>query len=194
MDDGIARLLVRLRDLEAEIDHAFAQRRAAMRESLNQKGARFERAALDEQRRLRRNLRVFFARSPLLFFLTAPVIYALLIPIALLDLALFVYQRLCFPVYGMAIVPRADFIAWDRHELAYLNAIEKANCLYCGYATGVIAYAREVGGRTEDYWCPIKHGDPLHPPHSRYHGFLDYGDAAGFRHRQDGRRPGRDAP
>ncbi|MBI4968314.1 MAG: hypothetical protein HZC25_09370 [Rhodospirillales bacterium] len=194
MDDGIARLLARLRDLEAEIDRAFAEKRAAMRDSLGREGARFERAALDEQRRLRKSLRVFLARSPLLFYLTAPAIYALLVPIALLDLALVLYQRVCFPIYGLARVPRADFIAWDRHELVYLNAIERLNCLYCGYATGVIAYAREVGGRTEDYWCPIKHADPLHPPHSRYHGFLDYGDAAGFRHRQDGRRPGTKAP
>jgi hypothetical protein len=25
------------------------------------------------------------------------------------------------------------------------------------YANGVFAYVREVGSRTEQYWCPIKH-------------------------------------
>jgi hypothetical protein len=187
MDDNIAYLFDKLREVESEIDREFAKRRAEMREEISRKGARFEQAVLEEQRRLRKSLRVFLTRSPLLFILTSPVIYGMLIPVALLDLAIFVYQRICFPVYGLAIVPRADFIAWDRHQLAYLNIIEKLNCVYCGYATGVIAYAREVGGRTEDYWCPIKHADPVQPPHSRYHGFLEYGDAVGFHRRQDAR-------
>ena len=52
--------------------------------------------------------------------------------------------------------PRSDFIAIDRHQLAYLNVIEKVNCAYCGYANGVAAYFREVAARTEEYWCPIK--------------------------------------
>ena len=45
----------------------------------------------------------------------------------------------------------------DRHTLQYLNAIEKANCTFCTYANGVIAYVREVAARTEQFWCPIKH-------------------------------------
>lgn len=41
--------------------------------------------------------------------------------------------------------------------LSYLNAIEKLNCVYCGYGNGVIAYGREIIARTEQFWCPIKH-------------------------------------
>ena len=66
-------------------------------------------------------------------------------------------------------------------KLPYLNAIEKLNCAYCGYANGVISFAREVIGRTEQYWCPIKHALRVRQPHPRYAGFVAYGDAEGYR-------------
>jgi len=78
-------------------------------------------------------------------------------------------------------VRRADFVIVDRHRLAYLNGIEKLNCAYCGYANGVIAYAREAASRSEQYWCPIKHALRVRAPHRRYRGFVAYGDAEGFR-------------
>jgi hypothetical protein len=187
MEEIQDRLLARLREAEAELDREFALRRERLAAGLDRQRVRFERAVLERQRRFRRGLAAFLARAPILFILTAPVIYAMLIPIALLDFALFVYQRVCFPVYGIKTVPRADFIAWDRHHLGYLNLIEKLNCDYCGYATGVIAYAREIGSRTEAYWCPIKHARTIRPPHPRYYEFLEYGDAEGFRRRQDAR-------
>jgi hypothetical protein len=91
-------------------------------------------------------------------------------------------------------VPRSDFIVIDRHHLAYLNPLEKLNCVYCGYANGVIALAREIGSRTEQYWCPIKHSRPVPNPHSRYVGFVDYGDAEGYQQRKDGLREQTRAP
>lgn len=115
--------------------------------------------------------------------LTAPFIYSVALPLAALDLWISLYQRICFPLYGLPLVRRRDFVVIDRHRLPYLNALEKANCAYCGYANGVIAYAREVIGRTEAYWCPIKHARPIRVPHGRYQQFLDYGDAAGYRRR-----------
>jgi hypothetical protein len=69
----------------------------------------------------------------------------------------------------------------DRHRLAYLNTIEKLNCVYCGYGNGVIAYAHEVIARTEQYWCPIRHARRVHGAHERYPDFFDYGDAEAYR-------------
>jgi hypothetical protein len=69
----------------------------------------------------------------------------------------------------------------DRYRLEYLNAIEKVNCTYCSYANGLIAYIREIAARTEQFWCPIKHGHRVRSPHQRYPLFADYGDAAGYR-------------
>ena len=65
----------------------------------------------------------------------------------------------------------------DRQHLAYLNSIEKLNCVYCGYANGVFAYTREIAGRPEQYWCPIRHAKRVRAPHARYRHFVDYGDA-----------------
>jgi hypothetical protein len=62
-----------------------------------------------------------------------------------------------------------------------LNALEKLNCVYCSYANGLIAYVREIAGRTEQYWCPIKHARRVIGAHPHYAQFQDYGDAAAFR-------------
>ena len=86
-------------------------------------------------------------------------------------------------MYGIALVRRSSYVIIDRQHLAYLNAIEKLNCLYCGYANGVFAYVREVAGRTEQYWCPIRHARRVRAPHEHYRHFVDYGDAAGYRRR-----------
>ena len=75
----------------------------------------------------------------------------------------------------------SNYLVFDRHQLAYLNFIEKLNCAYCSYANGVIAFAREVAARTEVYWCPIKHARRILGPHPHYQGFADFGDAEGFR-------------
>ena len=66
-------------------------------------------------------------------------------------------QAICFRSYRIPRVRRMDYIRLDRSQLAYLNWVETLNCLYCGYANGVAAYVREIAGRTEQYWCPIKH-------------------------------------
>lgn len=114
--------------------------------------------------------------------LTTPLVYSLGLPLVLLDIWVSVYQWVCFPVYGIDRVRRSRYFALDRHRLGYLTAIEKANCLYCSYATGLFAYVREVAARTEQYWCPIKHARRIVPPHRRYAAFAEYGDAPGYRH------------
>jgi hypothetical protein len=93
------------------------------------------------------------------------------------------YQAVCFRAYGIPRVRRGDYIVFDRQHLAYLNAIEVLNCLFCGYANGLVAYVREVSSRTEQYWCPIKHALRISDPHRRYRQFVEYGDAEGYRER-----------
>ncbi len=83
---------------------------------------------------------------------------------------------MCFRAYGIPRVPRSDFIVIDRHYLAYLNVIEKMNCVLCGYANGLIAYTREIASRTEQFWCPVKHAQRLRAPHARMGIYADYGD------------------
>lgn len=115
--------------------------------------------------------------------LTAPVVYSLFIPFALLDAWVTVYQAICFRAWGLRAVRRRDYFAIDRHRLPYLNGIEKINCLFCSYANGLLAYVREIASRTEQYWCPIKHGRRVRGAHNRYTAFAPYGAARTYRDR-----------
>jgi hypothetical protein len=134
-----------------------------------------------EHRRLKTSLARYVLQSRLLAVLTAPFIYAVIIPFVLLDLFVSVYQAVCFPVYGIPKARRRDYIAIDRNQLRYLNALEGLNCMYCSYGNGVLAYAVEIAGRTEQHWCPIKHARRIQNTHDRYSQFLPYGDGHAYR-------------
>ena len=132
---------------------------------------------------LKQGVLAFLRHSSVLNLLTTPIIYSLGLPLVLLDAWATIYQWWCFPIYDIARVPRRRYFVIDRHKLAYLNAIEKLHCAYCSYATGVLAYVREIAACTEQYWCPVKHARPIRSPHAHYQLFLDYGDASGYRQR-----------
>lgn len=183
MSSVLSQLQARITALEDEFERELAARRSQFRYVVENRRVKFEAEARKQHRRLRTNLLRYLSRSPVLHYITAPVIYSLIIPISLLDLFVTVYQWICFPVYGIRRVKRSTFIASDRRKLSYLNIIEKLNCEFCGYSNGVIAYAREVASRTEQYWCPIKHSRGVRSCHHRYYDFIDYGDAEGFRAR-----------
>jgi len=183
--EELAREIVRL---QTELDREIETRRRALGWSLKAHLVQFEHGLVAEQRRLRTGVAAFLAQSSLLTVVTAPVIYSMIVPLMILGLWVTIYQAICFRVYGIAGVRRADYIALDRGRLAYLNWIEALNCLYCSYGNGVIAYAREISSRTEQYWCPIKHAIRITDPHHRYYDFLEFGDAEGYRTRLDGFR------
>lgn len=111
---------------------------------------------------------------------TAPVIYLMLVPVAFLDLMVSLYQAICFTAWGIARTPRSPYLVVDRYRLAYLNPLQRVHCAYCGYANGVLAYAREIAARTEQFWCPIKHERAVPDPHEHYDAFVAYGDASEF--------------
>jgi hypothetical protein len=190
MTPEIAELTQKIRTLEAELDAELAKRRAELRIGMEHGRAVFEEELLRRHRELKTRLATYIARAHPLVVITAPVIYAMIVPFALLDLFVTVYQAICFPVYGIAKVRRADYLVFDRGHLAYLNALEKLNCAYCSYANGLIAYVREIAGRTEQHWCPIKHARRVVGTHPRYANFEDYGDAHGFRKRLEDFRSG----
>lgn len=112
---------------------------------------------------------------------TAPIVYSLIVPFMMLDLWVSLFQSICFRAWNVARVRRRDYFAIDRHKLAYLNAIEKINCLFCSYANGLIAYVREIAARTEAYWCPIRHARSVRGTHERYLAFAAYGNPRAYR-------------
>ncbi|MBC7134009.1 MAG: hypothetical protein H5U16_13060 [Roseovarius sp.] len=180
MTSRLEELRDRIAELRQEIDDEIARRRARFHYRLERGRAVFEKEVQARHRAARVPLLRFLARTRPLVLLTAPVIYALIVPFLLLDLCVSLYQAICFPVYGIGKVRRGDYIVMDRHRLAYLNGLQKLNCIYCGYCNGIIAYTREIAARTEQYWCPIKHARRTRDHHDRYSGFMDFGDAEAF--------------
>ena len=180
--DEITQLAASIRMLERQLETALAKRRIELNYKVHDGAVHFEQAIIERHRLLKaRLLKYIFGARPAMI-LSAPAIYALIIPFLMLDVFVMVYQIVCFPVYGIPRVRRSDYLAFDRGQLAFLNAIEKLNCAYCSYANGVIAYVREVASRTEEYWCPIKHARRVLGVHARYGSFVDYGDGDAYRH------------
>lgn len=112
-------------------------------------------------------------------YVSTPFICGMIVPFVILDICLEIYHRICFPLFGIPYVKRTKYIKIDRHRLNYLNGAEKLFCAYCGYGNGLLHYASIIVGRTERYWCGIRHKrdknfiEPFH--HKR--GFASYGDA-----------------
>ena len=178
MSERIQDLLKQISELEAQLRTAVHEQEEKISYRLEGTRVRFDDAVSDAHRRLKTGVLSWLARSSARNIASAPFIYSMIVPIALFDLSLSLYQAVCFRLYGIPRVRRADFVVIDRHHLGYLNAIEKLNCVYCGYGNGVISYAREVISRTEQYWCPIKHARKVIDAHPRYAAFIPYGDAS----------------
>lgn len=184
-ESRLAELLDRLREAENavsdEVERLFEEQKTRFHYNIESGKVRFEEAVAELQRRYRVGSWQYLRRAKLSYILSAPVIYSMIIPLALLDLGMTLYQHICFRVYDIPLVKRADYFVVDRHLLNYLNAIEKFNCIYCGYGNAVIAYAREITARTEQFWCPIKHAKRARGSHHRTSEFFEYGDAEAWR-------------
>ena len=181
LDELIGRLRSAQRDLELELDRLFAEQRDRFQYRLERGKVVFAQNVRRWQRQYRTGLWGYLLRAPLPFVLSAPLIYAMIVPLALLDASITLLQHVCFRIWGVPLVPRGDYLVIDRHHLAYLNPVEKLNCVYCSYANGLMAYCREVTARTEQYWCPIKHAQRTLGAHQRANRFLAYGDAEAWR-------------
>lgn len=181
MSPYVEQIVERLHDAEADLARQVEEQQRRWHYRIHHGRVWFDAEVRRAHRRLKQSIPSYIREGSILSLLTAPIIYSVILPFALVDIWVTLYQSICFPIYGVARVPRRRYFAIDRHKLAYLNAIEKANCTYCSYANGLVAYVREVTSRTEQYWCPIKHARPIPAPHGRYHIFFDYGDAAKYR-------------
>ena len=180
MNSRISELLEEIREREEELEEAIKTHEVAFLYRLEGTKVRFERTVMQAHRRLKVGIFHWLRASSPRNLVSVPVIYAMIVPFVLLDLAISGYQLLCFPLYRIAKVERRKYIAVDRHRLSYLNSIEKLNCDYCGYVNGLVAYAREIVARTEQYWCPVKHARKILDPHRRYARFADFGDSDAY--------------
>jgi len=177
MRPSIDELLSRIHALEDEVEQEYVQLRSEFSRRREELAGRF----VELQRRQKVGLWRYLRGSRLSVVLTAPIIYSGWLAFLAMDLFVSVYQAVCFPLYGIPKVKRSDYLVFDRTDLPYLNIIEKFNCFYCSYGNGVLAYAREIAARTEQYWCPIKHARRVRGSHERYPHFFEHGDAEAFR-------------
>ena len=143
----------------------------------------FEQEVLAKQKKNMKNLLSWLREVPLSHLLTAPLIYAMVIPAIIFDVLLFVYQQVAFRVFKFEFIKRSDYMHFDHHYLGYLNPIEKLNCLYCSYFNGLMLYASAIAGRTELYFCPIKHAKKVVSQHKYYNEFLSYGDEEDYQNK-----------
>ncbi len=119
-------------------------------------------------------------------FISLPFIWFMLIPLIILDITIEIYHHICFSLYGLKLINRGQYIKIDRYKLQYLTWLQKLNCMYCGYANGLLNYATVIAGETEKYWCGIKHEREksfVKPKHHK--DFLEYGDEKSFNKLKD---------
>ncbi|MDO9630410.1 MAG: hypothetical protein Q7I92_00725, partial [Humidesulfovibrio sp.] len=174
-------ILYRIEALEKELRDELRTIEPRLRYTIQDRKVRFNAEVKKRQKLLVKRWFNYVYDSGFMIVLTIPLVWSALIPMLILDVAIGLYQLICFPVYGIPFVKRREYIVFDRHSLPYLNFIEKLNCTYCAYFNGIMGYVREVAARTEQYWCPIRHARPVKPTHSRYRQFFPYGDAEGYR-------------
>ncbi len=189
MDIKISRILEKIAELEKDLEHALLgdneEKQKEFKYRIEKEKILFEEEMRRLQGQMKKGVISFLLDTPLMSLLVAPVIYSLYLPLLLLDLWIYVYQAVCFWAYGISRVKRSDFVVLDRGKLPYLNAIEQFNCNYCGYANGLVAYAREVASKTELYFCPIKHARKVLGVHPRYWRYQEFGDGEGYRNEVD---------
>jgi hypothetical protein len=168
-------------EMTAELDELIERKREQFRYTIQAGRVRFDAGVRALHRSQRKGVIAYIRSAPISYVLTAPITYALVVPLLFLDLSMTTFQQICFRVYGIKLVRRRDYVTFDRQLLGYLNVIQKINCVYCSYGNGLIAYAREIASRTEQFWCPIKHARRTADPHGRVEDFFDYGDADAYR-------------
>ncbi len=180
MNDQIKELLAQMAALEAQLSTAVHEQESRVFFQIKGKRVEFERSVRDAHRQLKTGFFRWLVAYRPQNLITGPLIYGMVVPLLLMDSFVSFYQWACFPIYGITKVRRADYFVFDRHQLGYLNFIEKFHCTYCEYGNGLMGYMAEILARTEEYFCPIKHAHKIIGTHSRYRRFLAYGEADAY--------------
>jgi hypothetical protein len=183
MNEKLNALFARIKQLEDEVLAEIREGQRKLGYEVRGRKVRFKEVLLVEHRKLAMSLSRYLREAKCFSIISAPVIWFCVIPVVFMHVVANIYQFICFPIYGIPKVCRRDYIIMDRGHLRYLNSMQRFNCFYCEYVNGLLAYVQEIAGRTEQYWCPIKHAMNSKTRHSRYQYFLDYGDAEQYRKR-----------
>ena len=108
MDSRIGELIAQISLVEEELEAEFVRRSADLHYGIERGRIAFEQEVVRLHRELKTTFWRYVRSARPLVLVTAPVIYALIIPFIILDLFVSLYQLICFPVYGIEKVRRAD--------------------------------------------------------------------------------------
>jgi len=176
MSDKIKQMIDEIEAMKIKLLAEIAEQEEQVSYEIKNGYVRFEKEVLEKQKKNMKNLWLWFRDIPLLHLLSSPIVYFMVFPAMFLDIALFVYSKVVSKVFKFTFPSRDEYIVFDRQYLAYLNIIEKINCMYCSYFNGLMAYAFSIASRTELYFCPIKHAKKVVYEHKYYGEFLNYGE------------------
>jgi hypothetical protein len=181
MNSRINDIVNRIKAMQIELEIELEKAREHLNYQLVGSKVQFDRGVRELHKRYKASLIPYILFPKWRHVVVAPFIYTVVPVLLLLDLMVSLYHAVCFPLLGIPKVRRSDYFVYDRSHLAYLNLLEMLNCAYCSYGNGLISYVKEIVGRTEQYWCPIRHARRVLDAHSHYANFLDYGDAEAYR-------------
>ncbi len=176
MNENIKEMIEEIETMKKKLGEEITRQEENVNYEISNGYIKFEKEMFNSQKQNMMHLWDWFREIPLQQLLSAPVVYMMIIPAVVLDIMLFVYHNVVSRVFKIKFRKRSDYVVFDRQYLGYLNVVEKLNCLYCAYFNGVMQYASSIAGRTELYFCPIKHAKKIAYKHEFYHTFLPYGD------------------
>ena len=176
MNDTIKNMIADIESMKEKLGEEIEKQESHVSYEIKNGYVAFEKEILEKQQENMKSLWQWFTETPLLHLLSSPVVYMMVFPAMLLDVMLFIYTKVVSAVFKFDFPPRDEYVVFDRQYLGYLNSMEKLNCMYCSYFNGLMAYASAIAGRTEFYFCPIKHAKKIAYKHEYYDAFLGYGD------------------
>ena len=176
MNETIKNMIADIEAMKAKLGEEIDKQEAHLSYDIKNGYVSFEKEMMAKQQENMKSLWQWFTETPLLHLLSSPVVYMMVFPAMLLDVMLFIYTNVVSRVFKFDFLPRNAYVVFDRQYLGYLNSMEKLNCMYCSYFNGLTAYASAVAGRTELFFCPIKHAKKIAYKHEYYDAFLGYGD------------------
>lgn len=180
MSEKIKQIIEEIEALEEKLKIEISEQERHISYEIKNGYVSFEKDIIAMQRENMKKIIAYLKDIPFLHLISSPLIYLMILPAIVFDVMLFFYQQVIFRIYKFQFIKRSDYIVFDRHYLAYLNPIEKINCLYCSYFNGLMHYAAEISAKTELYFCPIKHAKKVAYTHRYYKDFLAYGDERDF--------------
>lgn len=180
MSEKIKAIIEEIEELEQKLKDVIAEHESHIVYEIKNGYVSFEKDIFDQHREKMKHVLNYLMDVPIFHLISSPLIYLMILPAMIFDVMLFFYQQVIFRIYKFKFIKRSDYIVFDRHYLAYLNPIEKLNCIYCSYFNGLMHYTSEISAKTELYFCPIKHAKKIAYKHRYYHDFLTYGDEQDF--------------